>query len=153
MKADEEKAVAKAKAIQEEYDFAMDVPGDDPKVTALHCVKYWDILSTKHYVFNLLWPALKKLDWTEEVSTSRNLMLGSVFVPSWAQDRFERAGKDPESLVQNRDFFVSKNDVRGGNDSKNNATYLMYTCTYICAYIHVTLRPLLCYSSPYRLHL
>ena len=97
MKADEEKAVAKAKAIQEEYDFAMDVPGDDPKVTALHCVKYWDILSTKHYVFNLLWPALKKLDWTEEVSTSRNLMLGSVFVPSWAQDRFERAGKDPES--------------------------------------------------------
>ena len=105
-------AEEEARAHEETWATAFNIPEENSKEIVLHCVKYWDILSTKHYVFNLIWPELKKINWTEEETCSRNLMLSKVYVPNWAQDKFGRAGKDPDSLIQNRDFFVEKDDVR-----------------------------------------
>ena len=112
LRKEEEKKEAEAQALVEAWNDAYNIPKGDAKTTALHCVKHWDVLSVKLYVFSVLWPALQELDWTQETTTSRNMMYGEVYVPSWAQDRFERAGKDPESLTQNRDFFVEKEDIR-----------------------------------------
>lgn len=75
-------------------------------------VQHWDNILKTTYPWPLVWNLLSELGWCL-LETRGYTVTAEVIVAPWAFEKYESLGRNPETLVRNREFFEDQDDVRG----------------------------------------